>query len=156
VCIARSFTRFSARREHANREFEVAVDHIARGPVARIPVIEIPRAGREAEHGKDAPVREPFAQPILDEHLILARERDPLNELVANEIQRFRARRRICRQYGPNQKQVAGVFHFCRVPIDPFLNDLRHSVSRVAGGRSVGWLGPCVRSSELSVDTVAV
>jgi hypothetical protein len=54
-------------------------------------VIEIPRAGREAEHGEDAPVREPFARPILDEHLILARERDPLNELVANEIRRFRA-----------------------------------------------------------------
>jgi hypothetical protein len=48
------------------------------------------------------------------------------------------------------------VFYFCRVPVDPFLNDLRDGVSRVARGRSVGWLGSSVCASELSVHAVAV
>jgi hypothetical protein len=156
-CVDRALLhRFGARREHADREFEVAVDHIARRPVARISVIEIPSAGRESEHRKDAPVREPFAEAILNEDRILARERDLLNEFDPDEVQCVRTRRRIRRQHGAGQKQIARVFDFRRMAVDPFLNDLGDRPAEVSGRHCGGSLGPSVRAPELSVHAVAV
>src|SRR6266581_183762 len=113
---------FSARRELADRQVQVAVNHaLLRRPVVtprRAFVKEIAYARRKPEHGKQAHVGEPLAQRVLNEQWIVGRRRYAAYKLMIDEGKQCRA---LCHelQIGVRQQDIGGAGNRRLIALDP-------------------------------------
>ena len=147
--------RFSARREHAHCQLQVAIDDIPQRPRPWGLVIEQAGTRREAKHRQNPSVRQPFAKGILDKAGVARRLRHLLNETDLDPLDHGAAPASVAGQARRRKQCVADCGDLLRVPRDPFLDDVGHGAPRIPRRLVRGRERPSGCKSKLAMDAVA-
>ncbi len=147
-----SLNGFRSRRELADGEIQVPVDDSPFWrPVicARSVVIEKSCAGREAKHGKQPGIRQPFAQARLVKHRIHCNPVDLANELQPHKAQELLPR---IAEYGRRglKQYITGPAGLSLVRLYPIIDQVPNCGSCGSGGRQ----RPPGRGPELAMHAV--